>query len=550
MQIMFKCFHIVLLVVALAGLFVSSWGACVSGDFRGCNVSTGRLSYSCGSSCGYEYVGDYIKDCPSTCVGLTGFSFSNSLASMCGGDAGAGCSWGGTTFGVDCKYTTSCDTQAEADSVACVNSGSNWVNGQCKNCDASDPSSWKCETTSSIVKAQESSPDIICDASFGGCYSGNACAIYTEYQTSCVNECTGDSTVESYRTDPIWQDGFCDEVDIDRDDCGKTRCIDMDGNFALVHDCSSNNIINGVPQTFPVVIQGGKGSCASNGYQPVNPDSLNNGNSSNRDSILKAHHDSLYSQNCLLFGQCGDANDSTDFSDASNRNAENGCYCERMDDMLFVSRIICPDGTSSIFYGSCKYWQDKPSSSSSSSPQSSESGGGGSSEADSRPTDWANWSQANEMNQKLDANNGILASISEKLSNIFSFLSGGGGSGGFDNSDGLTTSIDWDNPQYVDSSLVYDTNQVSIFGDVSDSLFNLARSNKGLLDTSSLPDLNNCFTCRFIFTQHLGGQSVELNFGSLGGFNICTLLRSILIVLTEIACLVFFIKVFLSTGGK
>lgn len=100
------------------------------------------------------------------------------------------------------SYTlTFCSTQAEADSVVCVNSGSNWQNGQCKNCDASDPSSWKCETTSSIVKAQESSPDIICDASFGGCYSGNACAIYTEYQTSCKNECTGDSTVESYRTD-------------------------------------------------------------------------------------------------------------------------------------------------------------------------------------------------------------------------------------------------------------------------------------------------------------------------------------------------------------
>lgn len=550
---MFRCFQIVLLVVALAGLFVFSWGRCFNCDNQGvpfvgttCSIgttvsvpfATGNVMTFCGSYNNYSY---HIS------VTATAFRCNMINYTSCSGVPSCNPNYGIQNLGV----ATLCDTQTELDSLLCVNSGSNWQNGQCKNCDASDPSSWQCETTSSIVKAQETSPDIICDASFGGCYSGNACAIYTEYQTSCVNDCSGESTVETYRTDPVWQDGFCDEVDIDRDDCGKTRCIDMDGNFALVHDCNSNNIINGVPQSFPVVIQGGKGSCASNGYQPVNPDSLNNnGNSSNRDSILKAHQDSLYSQNCLLFGQCGDSNDSTDFSDASNRNAENGCYCERMDDMPFVSRIVCPDGTSSVFYGSCKDWQDKPSSSSSSTPPSSESGGGGSSEADSRPTDWANWSQANEMNQKLDANNGILASISEKLSNIFSFLSGGGGSGGFDNSDGLSTSIDWDNPQYVDSSLVYDTNQVSIFGDVSDSLFNLARSNKGLLDTSSLPDLDNCFSCRLRMPAGLSGTEISLNFGDLGGFNICKLLRSILIVLTEIACLIFFIKVFISTGGK
>lgn len=537
MQIMFRCFQIVLLVVALTGLFVSSWGACFT---QGRSVSAGYYS------CSGEYT--FVLQAPCANIGCQKVD--------CGGGntinfSSQGGSWFCSLSGSKCSSWIDvifCDTQAEADSVDCVNSGSNWANGQCSNCDVSDPSSWKCETTSSIVKAQETSPDIICDASFGGCYSGNACAIYTEYQTSCVNECTGDSTVESYRTDPVWQDGFCDEVDIDRDDCGKTRCIDMDGNFALVHDCASNNIVNGVPQMFPVVIQGGKGSCASNGYQPVNPDSLgNNGNSSNRDSILKAQQDSLYSQNCLLFGQCGESNDSTDFSDDSNRNAENGCYCERMDDMPFVSRIICPDGTSSIFYGSCKDWENKLSSSSS-TPPSSESGGGGSSEADPRPTDWANWSQANEMNQKLDANNGILASISDKLGNIFSWFTSSGASVSRDTSTGLG-SIDWDSPIFVDSSYLYDTTTYSVFNDVADSLFSLAQQNKGLIDTTSLADVDNCFTCRFNFTKNLGGQSVELNFGSLGGFNICRLLRSLLIILTEIACLLMLFSSFIK-GGK
>lgn len=536
MQTMFRCFQNVALVIALAGLFVSSWCSCVT-------ITVGCQSSGCSNyQCNY--------------AGYT--SYTMTQGSSCGVYLGGACTvWGGP-WGSRCGGVTGtppadaiityCDTQVEADSVSCVTSGSNWANGQCKNCDASDPSSWKCETTSSIVKAQESSTDIVCDASFGGCYSGNACAIYTEYQTSCFNECTGDSTVESYRTDPVWQDGFCDEVDIDRDDCGKTRCIDMDGNFALVHDCNSNNIVNGVPQSFPVVVQGGKGSCAANGYQPVNPDSVgNNGNSSNRDSILQALQDSLYSQKCLLFGQCGDSNDSTDFSDDSNRNAENGCYCERMDDMPFVSRIICPDGTSSIFYGSCKDWKNKPSSSSS-NPSSSESGGGGSSEADPRPTDWANWFQANEMNTKLDANNGLLASISDKLGNIFVWLTSSGASVSRDTSTGLG-SIDWDSPVFVDSSYSYDTTTYSVFNDVADSLFSLAQKNKGLIDTTSLADVDNCFTCRFNFTRGLGGQRVELNFGSLGGFNICKLLRSILIILTEIACLLMLFASFIK-GGK
>ena len=539
MQIMFRCFQNVLLVIALTGLFFSSWGSC----------TTFSNYLWRGSQCGKNAV-DYINfanPTPCTPAPIDCDGYSSDIV------------WGGTLnsnrhiYSVDCHRTSYlpqvtigyCDTQSEADSVACVNSGSNWINGQCKNCDASDPSSWKCETTSSIVKAQESSPDIICDASFGGCYSGNACAIYTEYQTSCVNECTGDSTVESYRTDPVWQDGFCDEVDIDRDDCGKTRCVDMDGNFALVHDCNSNNIVNGVPQTFPVVIQGGKGSCASNGYQPINPDSLNNnGNSSNRDSILKALQDSLYSQNCLFFGQCGNTNDSTDFTDNSNRNAENGCYCERMDDMPYVSRIICPDGTSSIFYGSCNDWQNKSVSSSSnpssSDSQSSESGGGGSSEADSRPTDWANWSQANEMNKKLDANNGLLASISDKLSNIFSFLSGGGGS----LSDGKLDSLSWNTPSFVDSSFVYDTTQVSIFGDVQDSLFNLARSNQGLIDTSQIAKENTCFSCRLPLKILGYSETFTFDFGNVGGFDLCKISRAIVVALVEIACLMMFILVF------
>ena len=547
---MYRCFQNVLLVIALAGLFVSSWGACVEGEYSG--SFNGEFCFAEGHGfCGFPsengcitsgyYAGkclcsNYQIDeiCPSSGYNGGYLSVPFRIARQIDNCPNISAK-------TECYYKYRCSTQAEADSVA-------------NSLDCDKPENWKCSTSSSIVKVQETSPDIVCDASFGGCYSGNACSIYTEYSTTCKNECSGDSTVESYRTDPIWQDGFCDEVDIDRDDCGPTRCIDMDGNFSLVHDCNSNNVVNGEIQRFPVVIMGGKGSCASNGYQPVNPDSLgNNGNSSNRDSILKAMQDSLYSQKCLLFGLCGDSNDSTDFADSSNRNPENGCYCERLDDLPFVSRIVCPDGTFSIFYGSCKDWESKPSSSSSaysSDSQSSSSVGGGSSEADPRPTDWANWSQANEINDKLDANNGILASISDKLSNIFSFLSDGAGSGSFDNSDGLTSSIDWDNPQYVDSAFVYDTNQVSIFGDVSDSLFNLARSNKGLIDTSSVADVSGCFTCRFTFPRGLGGQSFELNFGSLGGFNICRILRSLLIILTEITCLILFIKVFISPGGK
>lgn len=543
MQIMFRCFQNVLIVLALAGLFVSSWGACTT--FTGLRTSANY--YTCGPNT-YTLV-------------FQGVGCSNSCLGQC-----RNLNYGSDQYSankhcvlVSCEYNngvvTQCDTQVEADSVACVNSGSNWVNGQCKNCDASDPSTWKCETTSSIVKFQQSNPDIICDASFGGCFSGNGCAIYTEYQTSCVNECTGDSTVESYRSDPVWQDGFCDEVDIDTDQCGKTRCIDMQGNFALVHDCTSNNIINGVPQTFPVVIMGGKGSCASNGYQPVNPDSVgNNGNSSNRDSILQAIQDSVYSNDCLLFGRCPSTNDSIDFSDPENRSPQNDCYCEYIDNMGVVT---CPDGSTQILgvYVHCDTWENHFSSSStpSSSPsssdsQSSESGGGGSSGADSRPTDWANWSQANEMNDKLDVNNSFLMSISNKLSNIFSWFTSSGASVSRDTSTGLG-SIDWDSPVFVDSSYLYDTTSYSVFNDVADSLFSLAQQNKGLIDTTSIADVDNCFTCRFNFTKNLGGQSVEINFGSLGGFNICRLLRSVLIILTEIACLLMLFSSFIK-GGK
>lgn len=543
MQIMYRCFQIVLLFIALAGLFVSSLGACQTGQWSFDN----GFVYTCDNDCS-----DALKSCDAvkfdayTVGSYKYYSGVTAYLKPCSSyGPESSCADGLLYYTVSaCLYSVRCNTQAEADSVA-----------NSFNCD--NPENWKCSTSSSIVKVQEASPDIVCDASFGGCYSGNACAIYTEYSTTCKNECSGDSTVQSYRTDPIWQDGFCDEVDIDRDDCGPTRCIDMDGNFSLVHDCNSNNVVNGEIQRFPVVIMGGKGSCASNGYQPVNPDSLgNNGNSSNRDSILQALQDSLYSQDCLLFGKCPSYNDSTDFSDFENRSPRNGCYCEYIDNMGVVT---CPDGSTQILgmYVHCDTWENHFSSSStlssSSSPpssdsQSSSSGGGGSSEADPRPTDWANWSQANEMNDKLDVNNSFLMSISNKLSNIFSWLTSSGASVSRDTSSGLG-SIDWDAPVFVDSSYLYDTTTYSVFNDVADSLFSLAQQNKGLIDTSSVADVSGCFTCRFTFPRGLGGQTFEINFGSLGGFNICRILRSLLIILTEIACLLMLFSSFIN-GGK
>ena len=111
MQIMFKFFHGVLLVVALAGLFVSSWADCQTGSWSFDN----GFKYVCNEDC---------SDAVIECLAVKYDAHTYRYNYYSGGSPGymkscsfygpnSSCSGGRQYYGVAaCDYTIRCTTQA------------------------------------------------------------------------------------------------------------------------------------------------------------------------------------------------------------------------------------------------------------------------------------------------------------------------------------------------------------------------------------------------------------------------------------------------------
>lgn len=116
--------NFIVLFLALVGL---SWGACVS------YVGSTRVGYTCYGITNSGVVGDVSK-----CGWGQGYPVVNKFGVATDGPYCSGSS-------AIC-YGYYCNTQAEADSVNCVNAGSNWSNGTCTNCTEPDSVWGACAT--------------------------------------------------------------------------------------------------------------------------------------------------------------------------------------------------------------------------------------------------------------------------------------------------------------------------------------------------------------------------------------------------------------------
>ena len=475
-------------------LCVNSWGACYpydvepyswqSSNYNGCNCGTGNngVYVDCNftfpantapccwgtKSCGFQNASSSRYFCPTpTVVTYRGCDAVNGNGS-----------WA-------LKFTVRCDTQAEADSVACVQ---NPDLPQCPHCDST---AWTCETSTETTQTTIASENVTC---FNGeCYGGVYCEYITRNTTTCTNECgTSHTEIAEF---PMRYEGACNEETApDEEQCTSQKCLTNNGFYHLYRLCKNRNLVNGEAQTIPVFEGGGLGTCANAGYKEENPN-VNGFSSSSVDS-------SSVPKECYTMGiNCPVPSDTTNYIEQSNRTQENGCICEPYDGTKFISQIVCPDGSSSIFYGSCDDWKPK-SSSSYNPPESSSSGSenpptssGGN---DQLAYDWVKYSQGEEIKALLGQV--VLNTAKENQITI-------------NNQSNLSEYTTNGNETYLELNrndslyqVATDTNKIMAW---RDSLFNpiLSKidSNNSIIDTLVNPNYNGCPTVSILG----GGQPVQ-----------------------------------------
>lgn len=476
----------------------------------------------------------------------------------CGYQANVGCSWERPSEGYKCmivskgrsSYCTGsccgddgldlvglcCTTQDELDSLKCeLDPNSQGCTPSC------DSTKWTCETFTETTQTTIASDNVTC---FNGeCYGGIYCEYITRNETTCTNECgTSQTEIAEF---PMRYDGRCNEETApDEDMCTSQKCMTNNGFYHLYRLCKNRNIVNGESQTIPVFEGGGVGTCANAGYQEENPN-VSGYSSSSVDS-------SSVPQECYTMGiNCPVPSDSTDYTDVNNRSQNNGCTCEPYDGVDAISQIICPDGSRSIFYGSCNDWKQPPSSSSE-SPESSGSGSENppaSSGGEGGPTDWVKYSQGEEIKALL----GQIALNTAQENQIT-----------INNQSNLGDYAYSDNGQdyeltRTDSVLVLepDTNGIMALRDsLFNRIFDKVDTNNTLIDTLVNPNYSGCPAFRLMG----GGQPAQtqsgvyikgftIDFCDIHGFN---LVRIISVIVTSFASVVgFFVgfKIFKSAMG-
>ena len=442
----------------------------------------------------------------------------------------------------------SCDTQCEKDSVQCVSAGNEWQyigSATCGGMSCVEPI--PCDTTMNCIEYPfnrcedvPSSGEVYCDEN--GCTGLPYSRWFSEYRKECSNEC-GDHDTQSFTGDTlITFDANCQ----DSLQCSEeTKCVDFPSkqSYLLYKVCivGNNQIGNGANnRSFPQIVTGGSGSCASLGMPSNNIlDPMNNTspivfpNTNNYDPIT---------DNCLIYGIDCPENfiDTTDYNDNNNRDPEH-CICEKLDGMNHISTIICPDGSRTTFYGSCNEWNNFHSSSSMNPPESSSSGsenppassgGGNSSGISGEYPDWPEY-QKNQRNT-----NDVLGSMVQTLKQLPGQLLEGvkGIMNGFVyNEDDSEFIFD-----RVDSLVTLDT--IVDTAGILHAIFNRLDSNNRIIDTIPNSAFNGCPCITFFNgnqqTSFVGGhisfKEIKFNLGDFHGFNLCTIIRTIIVALASV----------------
>lgn len=489
------------------GFFSLGYIRCKWGDCEGFGLSDSYCS---------ETMHGCLGSCPST-KQLSGYYYTSQVKSSYCSNLGV-CNVNNVPD--LCYYKIRCDTQAEADSV--------YNSLQC------DSTKYTCETKTEQNTEQTSSDQITCVN--GTCYGVTACKYWSTFTTTCVNECGTNATQESYSTDPIFIEGACDDADFNGE-CSAVKCTQIDDRYIIYQTCATNNIENGELQMIPKIQSAGKGTCASQGY-PNEPFGGNSSSSANADSV---------SNECLLFGACSSySSDTTDYSNPFNRDSEHGCTCDDDGGSARISRITCPDGSVSIEVGTCSDWNNKHSSSSTATPSSSSAAEGGG--TDSTGGDWATSGQAEDIKDSLGAINGTLKAIGDFLSAMNPAWSSGEvgeltpamiesifGAGEYDGieSVGVDSLPTWADSMSIDT-LVYK--------DRLDSMFGALPTTNTLLDTLNFDHSSKCPVLKVPISTHWFEHEVTINCASLGGFDLCTIGATLVIMMASVFVLMFQIK--------
>lgn len=455
------------------------------------------------------------------------------------------------TLYYNCIYTTRCNTQVEADSVSCELGGGKWNGSKCFQC---GEMTCKTVTNNNTIKGDNSSVTCIGSSCFGG---GN-CRVFSQLQRVCSNDC-GDSTISTIATDTIYyNDPECDAERYFEDCSAETFCYDLGKNYILYKKCLTGQVFNGIETTQTKLIASGLGSCSSQGYASRDPS--NNGGGA--DSSGTTPPDTV-GNDCLVYGVgCPFSSSSEiDYSDEENRTSQNGCKCKSYDGLDFMSVIVCPDGSSSTFYGSCNDW-NKLSSSSSSSVSSSSSGEdippGGSSDSPGVGGDYPTYSQMREhlilmggQQRKLDDLKTSLNNINNNIQGINSGLANA-------SVNGVKDTVTSDND--LDTVIVNDKlDSATFIGEFKAFMDSLEFANE-IIDTVQVPQVVGCLEFTLIPENFsLGkGQKIEkkvVDLGNLSGHNLCNISRELLKLLAQISSFIIIVGVFakfgsIGVGGK
>lgn len=421
----------------------------------------------------------------------------------------------------------SCDTQVEADSVFCVNHNKYWVNGECKE-NLCDSTKYTCETSTTTTQTTIANEDVTC---FNGeCFGGVYCEYVTENTTTCTNECGG-ITTETARF-PMRYDGACNEETApDEDQCGQLKCVSNYSSvgtfYHLFRNCKNRNLINGEAQTIPVFEGGGVGTCKNAGYNESSPFDTTSVDST---SIPKE---------CFLYGMNCPAVDSTNYVSPENRTPENGCTCQPYDGLTHISWVTCPDGSGSVFFGSCDQYYNPPfSSSSGDTPPESGSSGSENPPASSggeSPTDWVKYSQGvliTDLLAQIVSNTG---KQNQQAINIQTGLSD------YQYFDG-DSDISWNRQDSILEIHPDSSGFVALRDSLKKALWSKVDTNNKILDTLSVAHYSGCPTMSI-----LGGSNnrpstqsgmylkgITINFCDISGFNIVRIISSLVVAFASI----------------
>lgn len=518
-----RCEGVVFFLALFLLLFTHSWGSCSEG---------------CGNSSGVCWANSFVADCSGGgSVSCSDFSSSGSYytGAIKKNQRQYNCNYNNCrSFGCDkfsgyitiaeCDYTIRCSSQAEADSVVCVNEGKYWVNGECKEV-ICDSTKWECQTTTERTQTTIASDNVTC---FGGdCFGGVYCEYVTKNTTTCTNECGGSTTQEN--SIPIRYEGACNPDNLtDDDECTGVRCISFAAtkSFSLYMLCKSREIVNGEQKFLPRMVGGGYGNCASNGYPETN-DSTGFAGSQDSTNIPES---------CFTMGMGCPPPDTTNYASGDNRTPQNGCNCEPYDGLSSVSRIVCPDGSISLFMGSCDTWKEPPFSSSSTEPPESSSGSQNpTSSGGALVGDWANYSQGQEIIGLLGAiaSNTMQKPETKNINTINVAL------------DDYATSREDVDVSFSRHDSIYNPSYVVDTAGLKNAIFGRVTEENTILDTLEHP-VSKC-PCFTFFSSggnqaqitgtHISLPKMVFDFADFHGFDLC---RIISVIVSALASVVAF----------